>query len=203
MTERARDELESINLQLTQKILEVQSLQAELKQRVVRDVLTGLFNRRHLNEALPAMLALAVRDRQPLSVCIIDLDHFKAVNDLHGHLAGDAVLKSFGEMLMRRLRKSDVACRYGGEEFCVLMPRTDARAARRKVEAMLKEWRTHEFEFDTGTLAQASFSAGVVDSVTVAGAAQQLLQTADRCALQAKRLGRCRVVGLDATQPVS
>ena len=140
-TERAKAELEAINRQLQQKVAEVEALQAELQQRAVRDALTGLFNRRHLNDVLPSMLALAQRDGQPLAMVIIDLDHFKAVNDEFGHQAGDSVLQAFGELLRRRMRKSDVACRYGGEEFCLLLPRTGSPAALRKVEALLKEWR--------------------------------------------------------------
>ncbi|HEY2927534.1 tetratricopeptide repeat-containing diguanylate cyclase, partial [Piscinibacter sp.] len=140
-TERAKLELETINQQLSQKVDEVQSLQTALRQQAVRDFLTGLFNRRHLNDILPSMMALAQRDGQPLAVALIDLDHFKDVNDRHGHGAGDRLLAAFGDLLGTHGRKSDVACRYGGEEFCVLMPRTDAMAARRKIGALLKLWR--------------------------------------------------------------
>ena len=147
-TERARAELEAINQTLSCKIEEVQSLQEALRQQATRDFLTGLFNRRHLNDALPSMLALAARDRQALSVAIIDLDHFKAVNDEHGHGVGDALLTAFGDLLVKQGRKSDVACRYGGEEFCLLMPRTDAQAARRKLIELLRIWRGTVFRFD-------------------------------------------------------
>lgn len=193
-TERAKAELEAINQQLSQKVREVEALQAELQQRAVRDALTGLFNRRHLNDVLPSMLALAQRDEQPLAMVIIDLDHFKAVNDEFGHQAGDEVLQAFGELLRRRMRKSDVACRYGGEEFCLLLPRTGALAARRKAEALLKEWRGASFDFPSGRLEAATFSAGVADTLVVGGSAEALLNAADRSALQAKRLGRNRVV---------
>ena len=78
-------------------------------------------------------MALAQREHQALAVAIIDLDHFKAVNDRYGHGAGDTLLAAFGRLLPAHCRKSDVACRYGGEEFCLLMPRTDAVTAQRKV----------------------------------------------------------------------
>jgi diguanylate cyclase (GGDEF)-like protein len=198
-TERAKAELEAINLQLQQKVREVEALQAELQQRAVRDALTGLFNRRHLNDVLPSMLALAQRDGQPLAMVIIDLDHFKAVNDEFGHQAGDLVLQAFGELLRRRMRKSDVACRYGGEEFCLLLPRTGAVAARRKVEGLLKEWRGASFDLPNGRLASATFSAGVADTAAVAASPEALLNAADRSALQAKRLGRNRVVVADVS----
>jgi diguanylate cyclase (GGDEF)-like protein len=197
-TERARAELEAINRQLSQKVREVQSLQTELRQQAVRDFLTGLFNRRHLNEVLPAMFALAQRERAPLAVAIIDLDHFKAVNDRYGHAAGDRLLTAFGELLARRVRRSDVACRYGGEEFCLLMPHTGARAAGEKVSALLKLWRNTGFDFDgldePRTLSGNTFSAGVADSLQAPDSLERLLKSADDCVLEAKRLGRDRVV---------
>ena len=197
-TERARSELQAINSQLSRKVDEVQTLQAELRQQASRDFLTGLFNRRHLNDALPSMLALARRDRQPLAVAIIDLDHFKSINDQHGHAAGDTLLAAFGKLLASHGRKSDVACRYGGEEFCLLMPRTDAQAARRKVNALLKLWRSAVFPVAGGCLSGLTFSAGVVDSSVGPVAAAALLDAADDALLAAKRLGRNRVLLADA-----
>jgi len=184
-TERARQELESANRELALKVAEVEALQGELKQQAFRDVLTGLHNRRHLNEILPTLVARARRDREPLSVVILDLDHFKAVNDTLGHLEGDRILAAFGALLTRRLRKGDVACRYGGEEFCLLLPRTAAEGARRKVIRLLREWR----EGGAGT-----FSGGVTDTLQIQGDAEALLKSADDAALEAKRQGRGRVV---------
>ena len=193
-TERARAELEAANQQLKGKIAEVESLQQALQQQATRDFLTGLFNRRHLDDVLPSMLAMAQRDQQPLAVVIIDLDHFKTVNDQLGHAAGDRVLSAFGELVGAHNRKSDVACRYGGEEFCLLMPRTSAAAARRKVAALLKEW-SQQCEGSAQPLPGArSFSAGVADSLIAPGAVAQLLKAADDMLLQAKRLGRNRVL---------
>ncbi len=201
-TEKARSELEAANQQLAQKMREVQALQASLKEQAVRDGLTGLFNRRHLGDVLPGMLALARRDGKSLSVAIIDLDWFKSVNDEHGHLVGDAVLKSFAALLLDHLRKSDVVCRYGGEEFCVLMSRTSVAQAQRKIEALLKQWRATRLDANGGTLAAQTFSAGIADSGAVDDptdtdaieTTDDLLKRADDCALQAKRAGRNRVV---------
>ena len=184
-TERARRELESANRELALKVAEVEALQVELQQQAFRDVLTGLHNRRHLNEILPTLVAGARRDREPLSVVILDLDHFKVVNDTLGHLEGDRVLAAFGALLARRLRKGDVACRYGGEEFCLLLPRTAADGARRKVTRLLREWK----EGGAGT-----FSAGVTDTLQVQGDAEALLKSADDAVLEAKRQGREKVV---------
>ncbi len=201
-TERAQAELEAINEQLSRKVGEVQALQAELTQQATRDFLTGLFNRRHLNDALPSMLALAQRDRQPLAVAILDLDRFKVVNDEHGHAAGDALLAAFGRLLIEHGRKSDVACRYGGEEFCLLMPRTDAAAACRKVNTLLKLWRGESFALGRVMLTGLTFSAGVCDSRQAPPSAAALLKVADDALLAAKQLGRNRVLPAGARQSV-
>ena len=193
-SERAKAELETINGQLSQKVHEVESLQAALRDQAVRDFLTGLFNRRHLNDVLPPMIALAERHDEPLALAVIDLDHFKQVNDRYGHAAGDRVLAAFGELLRTRLRRSDIACRYGGEEFCVLMPRTSVEAAQGKLDQLLRIWRATRFDLPGGTLLGASFSVGIADSTAVPGGAEALLNAADDCVLQAKRLGRGRVV---------
>jgi len=198
-----RREMEAVNLQLSRRVAEVQTLQLALREQATRDELTSLFNRRHLNESLPAMLALARRDGQPLAVALIDLDHFKAVNDHHGHGAGDLLLAAFGRLLAGNSRKSDVACRYGGEEFCLLMPRTDATAARRKVGALLRRWRNESFAMLDGTqLDGLTFSAGVADSLRCPGSVAQLLKAADDELLAAKRQGRARVLAADA-EPVT
>ena len=194
-TERARRELAEANAKLSRKIEEVESLQTALRQQATHDALTGLFNRRHLDDVLPATWALARRNREPLAVAIIDLDRFKSVNDRHGHGAGDRLLSAFGTLLATGLRKSDVAVRWGGEEFCVLMPRTDAASARRKVQALLRRWRGHAIDVGAGApLTGLSFSAGVADSEAVPASAQALLQQADHLLLEAKRAGRDRVL---------
>lgn len=192
-TERARAELEAAHGALSQKMDEVQSLQEALRQQATRDELTGLFNRRHLNATLPSMWAMARRDGRPLAAVIIDLDHFKRVNDERGHDAGDRLLAAFGRLLAASLRKSDVACRYGGEEFCLLMPGTDAAGARRKVAALLRRWRVESLLQGAAGDAGTSFSAGVADSGQAPSSSQALLKLADEQLLAAKREGRNRV----------
>lgn len=201
-TEHARAELETINQQLSQKINEVQKLQTELEQQATRDFLTGLFNRRHLNDVLPQVLALAQRDAQPLAVAIIDLDHFKAVNDRHGHVAGDTLLAAFGTLLNNNTRQSDIAFRFGGEEFCLLMPGSSAKTAQRKVLSLLQAWRRQAFHFETGSLTANTFSAGVADSMDTPTlereSMERLLKAADDRLLEAKRTGRNQVQWVDA-----
>jgi len=192
-TERARGALVAINEELSRRVREVQSLQEALRQQATQDTLTGLFNRRHLNDTLPQLHALARREGQPLALVIIDMDHFKQVNDDHGHAAGDQLLAAFGELLAGQSRRSDVACRYGGEEFCLLMPRTDAATARRKVQALLRRWRGQRFDLGTVRLEGQSFSAGVADTTLAPGTPDALLKAADDALLAAKRQGRNRI----------
>ena len=199
-TERARAELAAMNEQLSHKVEEVQALQEALRRQATQDPLTGLFNRRHLDDALPTLFALARREAQTMALVIIDLDHFKLINDQHGHAAGDRLLAAFGELLAEQSRRSDVACRYGGEEFCLLMPRTDADDARRKAQALLRRWRAQSFEFGGVTLRGLSFSAGVADTALAPASPDALLKAADDRLLAAKREGRNRV-GVAALAP--
>ena len=194
VTERQRADMAAANTALQRKIEEVQALQSALHEQATHDALTGLFNRRHLNDTLPQLLAQSLRERQPLTAVVIDLDHFKAVNDQHGHPAGDELLAAFGRLLRDGLRGSDIAFRYGGEEFCVLMPRTAAEAACNKVQQLLLRWGTQRFALDTGELIGLSFSAGAADAQRAAHTPVQLLRAADDLLLAAKRAGRGRVL---------
>ena len=179
-------------------------MQEALREQATRDALTGLFNRRHLNETLPTAVARwRSASTRPLAVVIIDLDHFKAVNDRYGHVAGDTLLAAFGQLLPAHCRKSDVACRYGGEEFCLLMPRTDAETAQRKVQALLERWQQQRFEFEGDTLSGLSFSAGVSDSQRAPLSPHMLLQAADQQLLSAKQHGRSRVLAPGTTESAS
>jgi diguanylate cyclase (GGDEF)-like protein len=192
-TERARAELQAINEQLSRQIQEVQRLQDRLREQATRDPLTGLFNRRHLADVLPAMLALARREGQPLAVAIVDLDHFKVVNDRHGHAAGDVVLVAFARLLQDDCRASDVICRWGGEEFCLLMPHTPAMAAAHHLGQVLQRWRAQALVVEGCRLSGLSFTAGVCDSTRPGTDSEALLKTADQALLAAKREGRARV----------
>jgi diguanylate cyclase (GGDEF)-like protein len=116
------------------------------------------------------------------------------VNDAHGHDAGDHLLAAFGRLLRTQLRSSDLAFRYGGEEFCLLMPHTRAADAARKVEDLLLLWRAQVFELDAVTLRAQSFSAGVADTTHAPLSPAGLLKVADSRLLAAKREGRSRVV---------
>lgn len=107
--------------ELEAALREVQSLQAKLREQALRDPLTGLYNRRYLTETFDRELLRAERYSRPVSVIMCDIDHFKTVNDTYGHRAGDEVIKVFSELLQRNARGSDICCRYGGEEFLLVL----------------------------------------------------------------------------------
>jgi two-component system, cell cycle response regulator len=178
--------------------LRVKSLQDELRRRnaeletVTRtDALTGIYNRRHLEERLHGMLAAARRHRQPAAVLMIDVDHFKRVNDTLGHAGGDAVLRQVAERLHRRVRLEDVVGRWGGEEFLVLSDATDAAAAEVLAGRLLAAVSSTPFAIegtdDVSVTVSIGCAAGTDD-------AEALVRRADDALYEAKSEGRNRVV---------
>ncbi len=186
---RAEAELKKTHEALLAQVAEIQSLQTELREQAIRDSLTQLFNRRYLDEALERELARAAYDHACLSLVVIDIDHFKSINDTFGHKGGDEVLQSFGALLRERTRREDVACRYGGEEFVVVLPGANAASAVSRVQ----EWRTAFeetiFSWD-GKTVHATFSAGVASYPTHGVTAEELLFAGDHALYAAKSAGR-------------
>lgn len=135
---QVESDLRRANDQLVAQLAEIHALHEKLSQQFIRDPLTGLFNRGYLDETLTRELARAERDGVPASVIMLDLDHFKYVNDLYGHAAGDLVLQALGKLLRQQSRVSDIVCRYGGEEFLALLPGMPLEVAIRRSE----QWRT-------------------------------------------------------------
>ena len=164
-----------------------------------RDRLTGLFNRGHFDRTLVGTMDSAARDEQPLSLAMIDIDHFKQVNDNYGHALGDRVLVQMADRLARATRRTDVVARYGGEEFVILMPGTSRDAALSAVEELRKEIAAAPIELDQGQVLNLNFSAGVAgipDDATVTSP-KELVSCADARLLAAKRAGRGRSIGSD------
>jgi diguanylate cyclase (GGDEF)-like protein len=157
--------------------------------RAASDALTGLPNRRAADETLKRMAAHAGRQVSPLAAVLLDLDHFKQVNDIHGHEQGDQALAAVGQILASALRVSDFAARYGGEEFLVLLPDTDRRAAREVAEKLRVAIQRAEIAHVGGLT--ASFGVAVLPDD--AGAGEQLIRKADRALYAAKAGGRNRV----------
>ena len=166
------------------------------------DALTGLFNRRYLNQRLHEETARALRHREPLSCLFVDVDHFKRVNDSYGHAAGDQVLNELSRYLQSQLRASDIATRYGGEEFAIILPNTDKHNACHLAERIRLGIGTHPVELESGERIRVTASIGISDlnpvsKATIPQAAKTLLERADAAVYGAKSNGRDRIVHAD------
>jgi diguanylate cyclase (GGDEF)-like protein len=161
----------------------------------LRDGLTGVFNRKHLEERLDAEIAYAHRRQTELSVVMLDVDHFKRVNDTYGHLAGDAVLKGVAETLLRTIRSEDVLGRYGGEEFVVVTRGIAVTGAHLLAERLRATLAATKIPFGP-TLLTLTASAGVASLGCCGGRTDKttLLSVADARLYRAKQAGRNRVV---------
>ena len=165
----------------------------------VTDGLTGLNNRRYLDNHLKVLFNRAAARSRPLSVCITDIDRFKSVNDVYGHDAGDEVLKEFAARVRSTVRGADLACRYGGEEFVVVMPDTDATSAATIAERLRSIIESQPFHLKAaGIMLNITASLGLACSMQGAETPEQLLKQADRALYEAKNGGRNRVVAAAA-----
>ena len=160
----------------------------------VTDDMTGLYNRRYFDRHLGVMLSKAHDQERDMALMILDIDHFKSVNDTYGHDVGDAVIKEFAVRLKRNIRGVDLACRFGGEEFVVLMPDTDFRQAEMVAERVRQAISDRVFEVNAGRPLAVTVSAGVTLNETVADTPETLIKRADVALYRAKRGGRNRVV---------
>ena len=174
---------------------------SELRQRVsntlalaVTDELTGLYNRRYFDRHLSLMLAKAREQERDMALMLIDMDFFKAVNDTHGHDMGDAVLREFALRLRRNIRGVDLACRFGGEEFVVLMPDIDYQQALSVAERVRMAVAERPFETGPGRPLAVTVSVGVALNESLEDSPEMLLKRADVALYRAKREGRNRVV---------
>ncbi len=161
----------------------------------ITDALTGLSNRRYMESHLGTLIEQAVARGKPLATLVIDIDYFKAVNDTHGHDAGDDVLRDFAMRIKKSIRGIDLACRYGGEEFVIVMPETDMAVA-----AMVAERLRRRIAADPFAIAEGTRHIPVTISIGIAGLRDKddtgaaLLKRADQALYRAKRDGRNRVV---------
>jgi diguanylate cyclase (GGDEF)-like protein/PAS domain S-box-containing protein len=169
-------------------------LREKLREEAIHDPLTGLFNRRFLEENLTRELHRARRRNSPLCVAMLDLDQFKHLNDTFGHDAGDALLRQLGQMLREKLRKSDIACRYGGDEFVLVLPDSSLADAERRVEQIRVLVRELQNRHGGPPLDTITVSAGVAAALEHNSTATELLHAADNAMYAAKQAGRDRVV---------
>ena len=160
----------------------------------MRDPLTGLFNRRYLDETMGRELPRARRRGESIGVILLDLDHFKRLNDTHGHDAGDHVLSRTGELLRQATRGSDIACRFGGEEFAVILPGATLDVARQRAEAIRCAFEAMEFDFHGQKVGPLTLSAGIAALPPGSRDWALALQQADRALYTAKQAGRNRVL---------
>ena len=175
-----------------------------LQEQSLRDPLTGLHNRRFLEETLERELARAQRNKAPLALIMADVDHFKRFNDHQGHDAGDAVLRSVALALKSHLRRSDIACRFGGEEFTLILPESTLEAAEGKTESLRQEVAALELSHAGQTLGTVTMSFGLAIFPEHGGDSAALLKAADVALYRAKNEGRNRVeISRTGTPPVS
>jgi diguanylate cyclase (GGDEF)-like protein/PAS domain S-box-containing protein len=164
-------------------------LQRELEEQAIRDSLTGLYNRRFLDETLNRELSRAERDKYSVSIVMLDLDHFKMFNDTYGHDVGDMMLKQLGKLLTSQVRAGDIACRYGGEEFVIVMPKASLLVARQRAN----DWRM-KFESQViiheGEVLNATLSAGVAVYPMHGTSSEEIIRKADQAMYAAKAAGR-------------
>jgi diguanylate cyclase (GGDEF)-like protein len=181
-----------LNWRLRQQLEENRRLQDELLALTITDPLTGLHNRRHFDVVCAAEWERARRDRRPLAVLFIDVDHFKSYNDRHGHRAGDNCLAAVGRAIRQSLqRATDVAARYGGDEFVVLLPDTDNGGALDVARRVLAAIRALDIRHHALPAGHVTPSIGVAQLVPGVGdTSQELLERADRALYAAKQAGR-------------
>src|SRR5882724_4806461 len=190
---------ESRGAELAQRNREAALLREKLREQAMHDKLTGLYNRHYVEEWFGLELRRAQRHGRPIAAIMLDVDHFKRFNDSFGHEAGDLVLRELAGALKRTTRGSDVASRYGGEEFLVLLPECPFDAALRRAERMREEVAKLELRYDGRPLGPISVSLGVAAFPDHAKESAELLRHADEALYEAKGAGRNRVVAYSAT----
>ena len=169
-------------------------LREALREQSIRDPLTGLYNRRYMEEVLKQQLSRVTRQLHPLGIIMIDIDHFKLFNDTYGHAPGDALLRKLGLLLQSRIRGEDIACRYGGEEFVLIMPDASLETAQQRAEDLLQEARLLQVQ-DGGPSAEViTLSIGVAIYPQHGRTIENVLRAADSALYRAKQEGRDRVV---------
>jgi len=157
-----------------------------------QDKLTGLFNRDFFDQVAILLVALAQRQKEPLTVIYLDLDDFKKINDEYGHPQGDRLLQKVGTLIKQSLRVSDIAARYGGEEMVILLPRTKPEAAKKVAQRLRKNLAANQFKIGkqilklTASLGLAGYQSGM--------SARELIKRADQALLQAKKTGKNKIV---------
>jgi diguanylate cyclase (GGDEF)-like protein/PAS domain S-box-containing protein len=190
--------LRQSNQALLEKLTEIEALQSQMREQSIRDPLTGLFNRRFLKETLDGEQARALRRNYSISILMIDVDLFKQINDENGHEAGDTVLVALSDFLLSMIRQGDIVCRYGGDEFLVVLPGIGLEDVRYRAEALCQGFDAMFVKFAELEL-HATISIGVAVYPQQAGSLNEVIQAADSAMYEAKRAGRNRVCVWNST----
>ena len=164
----------------------------EIYRLTIMDGLTQIYNARYLYEALEREIIRGRRHERDLSIVMFDIDHFKRINDVHGHLAGDFVLKELARIVQQRIRRDEVFARYGGEEFSIILPETSLDGAVSLAETLRQKVEEHTFNFQADTM-KVTVSIGVATLNDADKLASDLIKRADELLYQAKNSGRNRV----------
>jgi diguanylate cyclase (GGDEF)-like protein len=179
--------------QIDEDTRRLQESETQLREISVRDVLTGLFNRRYLEETLEREIRRAERKQLSLGIIMLDLDHFKRINDTYGHAAGDTVLHELGPALKAYIRGSDIACRYGGEEFVLILPEASLEVTRQRAERLRQDAEKRKVSYNGMLLEPVTFSIGVAAFPEHGSSYLTLLTAVDAAMYRAKIEGRNRV----------
>jgi diguanylate cyclase (GGDEF)-like protein/PAS domain S-box-containing protein len=177
------------------------TLREELRQQAIHDPLTGLFNRRYLDETLPRELHLAQRRKAPLCIVMLDIDGFKQFNDSFGHSPGDSLLREFGRILRERLRKSDISCRYGGDEFVLVLPDSSIADTQERVEQIRLFIKDFQIQYGGQRVGMITLSAGIAQAPEHGTTESELLRAADQAMYTAKQAGGNRIVIYQSESP--
>lgn len=192
-----------IQAELARKVEEIEGLNVQLREQAVRDPLTGLHNRRYLEQTMKRDISRARRTRESIVVAVIDVDHFKSVNDTHGHAVGDRVLMRLADVLLSHVRSSDLVCRVGGEEFVVVMSGANVAGALKRAEIWRFAFAESAVDGRDGAPAKATISVGVARYRDPGETFAACLKRADEALYEAKRAGRDRVASAEGDLPGS
>ncbi len=185
-------ELRQANERLRQQLIEIEILQNRLQEQAIRDSLTHLFNRRYFEETFTREMTRAHRESYPIALILLDLDYFKRINDTYGHRAGDRVLQVFADCLRHHTRSSDIACRYGGEEFVIALPGMALQAAYQRAEAIRRDFQETSVQVDDQTI-YTTVSIGLGNFPDHGQTHQELMHRIDQALYIAKANGRNQV----------
>lgn len=195
LLESKNTDLGNLNKKLQQEIVKRTEAEEELLFQAIRDPLTGLFNRRYLEESLEREIAKSKRHKTPLGLIMLDIDHFKVFNDTYGHLAGDVVLTNLSDVLVTYSRREDIACRYGGEEFVLVLPGTSVGVAKHRAEELRNIVESRKsVKYEKEKLPSVTISLGVAVLPEHGTSREKLLAVADEALYSAKNAGRNKVV---------